>query len=101
MLSETSRYAGSETRERIGRDGRREVYVLPRVAPQPESYLIGARHRVSDSDRLDMIAYRAQGRATAFHGIADANRAMHPSQLTAEPGEALAIPALGAPRGSG
>lgn len=95
MFSATSRYTTSETRERIGRDGRRIVHVVPRVAPPPESYLIGARHRVTDSDRLDMIAYRTQGRPTAFYPIADANRAMHPSELTAQPGGALAIPTLG------
>ena len=101
MISEFSRYAKAETRERVGPGGRRVVYLLPRVVPPPESYLAGALYRVSDSDRLDMIAYRTQGRATTFHPLADANRAMHPSELTAEPGAALVVPALGASGGRG
>ena len=98
MFDDKSRYAKSATREHVGANGRRRVYVRPRVTPPPEHYLIATRQVVSDSDRLDTLAYRTQGEPTAFWLLADANRTMHPSALTAEPGTLVALPVPGATR---
>jgi hypothetical protein len=98
MFDDRSRYAGQPTRERTTRAGRRVVHVLPRLAPAPESMQVGARHVVTDSDRLDGIAYRHLGTPDAWWMIADANRAMHPDAVLASPGAEIAIP-LPAARG--
>lgn len=100
MFSDRSRYANQPTRERVTPDGRRAAYVLPRVTPPPETYQAGVRLPVTDSDRLDAIAYRHLGEPTAFWMIADANRATHPAEVLAEPGTDVVIPVPG-PRSPG
>lgn len=98
MFSERSRYASQPVRERTGADGRRAVYVLPRLAPPPEAYQVATRVTATDSDRLDALANRHLGEPTAFWMIADVNRATHPGEVLAEPGRAVAIPVPGTRR---
>ena len=100
MFSQRSRYAGQPTRERTTPDGRRAVYVLPRITPPPEASAAGVRILATDSDRLDGLAWRQLGTPEAWWMIADANRAMHPGEVLAEPGRELAIPLPG-PKGRG
>jgi hypothetical protein len=95
MFSERSRYAGQPLRERQMPDGRRAVYVLARLTPPPEALQVGARVAVTDSDRLDGLAYRHLGEPTAWWMIADANRATHPDEVLAETGRNVAIPLPG------
>ncbi|MDO9498776.1 hypothetical protein [Falsiroseomonas sp.] len=92
MFDERSRYAGQPTRERSTPAGRRVVHVLPRLAPPPDAIQHGARHLVTDSDRLDGLAFRHLGTPEAWWMIADANRAMHPAEVLATTGAEIAIP---------
>jgi hypothetical protein len=48
---------------------------------------------VNDPDRLDLITARTIGAPEQFWRIADANSAMNPFDLTAEPGEVVNVPA--------
>lgn len=98
MFSERSRYANQPTRERTMPNGRSAVYVLPRMTPPPESYIGGTRVVATDSDVLDGLAYRHLGTPEAWWMIADANRAMHPGQVLADPGREVVIPMPGARR---
>ena len=92
MFDEQSRYAHLETREFEAPDGRRIIYVRRRLIPAAASYIEASRISVTDSDRLDLIAYRTLGVPTAFWQIADANEAMHPGALTAVAARVLVIP---------
>jgi nucleoid-associated protein YgaU len=46
---------------------------------------------VNQGDRLDLIAARALGDPELFWRICDANNAMDPLELTAEPGRRLRV----------
>lgn len=100
MFEDRSRYATQPVRERTAPGGRRVVYVLPRLVPPPEAMQAGVRHVVTDSDRLDTLAFRHLGTPEAWWIIADANRAMHPEEVLATPGTDIAIAAPAA-RGTG
>ena len=95
MFSERSRYAGQPTRERTTPAGRRAVYVLPRMTPPPEALAAGTRIIATDSDRLDGLAWRHLGTPEGWWMIADANRAMQPSEVLAEGGREVVIPVPG------
>ncbi|HEY5712956.1 MAG TPA: hypothetical protein VIT38_13770 [Allosphingosinicella sp.] len=92
MFSADSRYASQKQLDHVRADGEPVRYVLPRILPQPEDVQVSIHHRASDSDRLDLLAYRNLGAPTAWWMIADANRAAHPAALPGAPGETVAIP---------
>ena len=93
MFPAESRYAQQELRTYEGPDGRSVVYVLPRLSPQPDSMTTAERLSVTDSDRLDGLAWPRFGDASAWWLIADGNAAMHPAELVSRPGRTLVIPA--------
>lgn len=97
MFDEKSRYAALPLRERIQPDGRHVAYVTRRFVPPKEAYLVAGGVTVTDSDRIDLIAYRALGTPAGFWQLADANEAMHPETLTAAPGRRLVVPVPRAP----
>jgi hypothetical protein len=99
MFDEKSRYAGLPVRTIAQPDGRSVAYVVRRVVPPPQAYVISGGVTVTDSDRLDHLAYRHLGTPAGFYQIADANEAMHPQWLTARPGRRLLIPLPLATRG--
>jgi hypothetical protein len=92
MFDEKSRYAGLPTRSHAMADGRVVTYVSRRLVPPANAYVIAGGVTVTDSERLDHLAQRHLGLASAFWQIADANNAMHPQMLTAQAGRRLAIP---------
>ncbi|WP_117190427.1 LysM domain-containing protein [Rhizobium terrae] len=93
MFDDKSRYAGLPTASLAKPDGRRAVaYVTRRILPLPEAYAVAGRIGVTDSDRIDNVAYKHLGLPTAFWQIADANEAMHPGELTSKAGRRLVIP---------
>ena len=65
------------------------------VTPPPEVYQAGQPLLVTDSDRLDALAYRQFGEPTAWWMIADANRAIHPDDVLAKLGEQIGMPVPG------
>ncbi len=92
MFDQTSRYANLPVLKLTAPDGRETAYVARRFLPDPATLGEMMTVRVTDSDRLDLIAYRTLGDPRLFWRIADANRAMDPQDLTADIGRKLRIP---------
>ncbi len=98
MLEPTSRYAVVEiatTTVPDGTGGRREVrYLRRRFPPPPATLRTLAEHPVTRGDRLDLVTARYLGDPTQFWRVCDANRVIHPEELTADDriGELLRIP---------
>jgi hypothetical protein len=84
-----SRYAGIEELERTDANGRVLRYVAIRLTPDTPA--AGALV-VEQGDRLDRLAHRAFRDPERFWRICDANHALWPDDLLAEPGRALLIP---------
>lgn len=76
-----------------GAGGQRTVrYLLRRAEPRDPSAPPLAHHRVTSWDRPDTLAARYLGDSTAWWRIADAHRILDPGELTARPGDVVAIP---------
>ena len=88
----TSRYAKLATRVHTADDGSETPYVERRLLPDPESAPLLAEAVVADGERLDQVAGRTLGDSTQWWRIADASRAMDPTELVEEPGETLRVP---------
>jgi len=89
MFLNSSRYAKVDTVETATRDGR--AVIALKLRPLPAT--TGTAYTVSDYDRLDLLAHKYHGDATKFWHIADANTALQASDLTAETGDSLNLPA--------
>lgn len=92
MFEPSSRYAALPTAEMVTADGRRARYVLRRFLPQGASLGTATEVTTTEGDRLDIIATRTLGDPEQYWRICDANQAMHPSDLLAEPGARLRVP---------
>lgn len=90
VFGPTSRYAALPT-AKVVIDGETHLYVRRRFLPHPESLSILGEHTVVQSERLDHVAARYFGDPELFWRIHDANRALHPADLTDTPGKRLAI----------
>ena len=88
----TSRYHQLKTARMDGPDGLPIVYLKRRFIPSPEHYLSNEQHTVVKGERLDNITAKYLVDPTQFWQVADANLAMRPQELTAEPGRKLRIP---------
>lgn len=86
-----SRYHGIEIAAREGADGETIVYLRRRFVPQPESLATLRVHRVESADRLDNLAAAFLGDPELFWRLADANRALHPEELTERIGRRLRV----------
>ena len=86
-MDPTSRYARSPiatVEVPDGTGGRRTVsYLRRRLPPQPGSLPTLAEHVVTGGDRPDLIATTYLGDPTQFWRVCDANRVIHPDELTA------------------
>jgi len=87
----TSRYFNLPVAEYTTRDGKRVAYLTRRFLPQPERFALLFERAVSQGERLDLIAASELGDPEQFWRIADANNAMYPDDLTAEPGSKIKI----------
>jgi hypothetical protein len=92
MFEHTSRYYGLEVTTWSGPDGRTVSYVRRRFLPQGEDLPLLAEVAVVQDERIDLVAYRTLGDPLAYWRVCDANNAMDPQELTAEPGRLLRIP---------
>lgn len=86
-----SRYHGLPIAQTRLPDGRQVAYVTRRLLPPPEQFARIASVAVLQGQRLDQLAATQLGAAGAWWRIADANGAMLPESLVAEPGRRLAI----------
>jgi len=91
MFDPTSRYFRIETSTVTTPDGETITYVRRRFLPRGENQPLLAEITVNDGDRLDLIAHRNLGAPEAFWRVCDANNAMNPGDLLAEPGETLRV----------
>ena len=99
MIDPNGRYANSRQAELERPDGSTVRHVVPPILPHPEDHAPARIHRVSDSDRADIIAAQTYGQATAWWMLANANTAAHPDQLTDPPGTRRVIPMPDTTRG--
>ncbi len=91
MLDPESRYAELETATLTLADGRQVSYLKRRFLPQAEALSLLTEVAVRDGERLDLIAARTLGDPLQWWRVADANEAMHPDELLAEPGRRLRV----------
>ena len=92
MIDPDSRYADLEVLEHTAPDGTVIRYVDRRFVPPSAAHRRLSRVAVVDGDRLDGITARTLGDPTQYWRICDANEAMHPTDLTDEPGSVLDVP---------
>ena len=87
----TSRYHGIGTAILENLEGKTVVYLHRRFVPPPERFALLQEHVVSQSERLDNIVAQYFGDPEQFWKLCDANRAMHPDDLTKVIGRRLRI----------
>jgi len=92
MFEPTSRYYALETATYATPDGRVVAYKRRRFLPRREEMPLLVEVTVTEGDRLDLIAARTLGDPEQFWRVCDANDAMNPLDLTAEPGRTLRVP---------
>lgn len=91
LFPPTSRYHGMATATLTLASGESVVYLRRRFVPPPEELALLQAHDVAQGDRLDNLAARYLGDAELFWRLADANRALHPDELTRVIGRRLRI----------
>ena len=89
MFFNGSRYAKPEVLEHVDASGQTHPYKAIRLIPNART---DTGHRVAAGERLDHIAQRYLHDPERFWRIADANLALWPDDLTAEPGSILRVP---------
>ncbi len=96
-----SRYYGDAIQFYTCANGVQVAYLQRRIIPPASVYTSLQRYAVSAGDRLDNLAYKFFGDPILFWMICDANSAVDPDELTAEPGSSIKIPlAAGIPPGA-
>ena len=89
MFFRGSRYEPVPEAQLITSEGRTIRYKRVRFIPDAPGSLA---QQVNQGDRLDLISYRIYKDPEQFWRICDANLALLPEELTAEPGRRLLIP---------
>jgi len=89
MFFRGSRYTDVAEHEILDERGRVLRYKRTRFVPETPADL---GYQVQQGDRLDLVAHRAFRDSERFWRIADANRALWPPDLVAEPGRTILIP---------
>ena len=88
----TSRYRGVPIAELTDDRGRTVAYLRRRLLPDPRRFADLQVHTVSGGDRLDNVTARYLGDPEQFWRVCDANNAMYPPDMVAEPGQRLRVP---------
>ncbi len=86
-----SRYHGLPTAEHTRPDGGTKRRFTKATTPPSASFALIQEHEVVAGDRLDNLAAHYLGDPLLFWRLCDANGAMRPDELTAEPGRRLRI----------
>lgn len=87
----TSRYFATPTKILDGPGGRKTVYLARRFVPQPERFFAVRIHTVADGERLDNITAQYLDDPEQYWRLCDANRALHPCELTDTVGRQIRI----------
>ncbi len=85
MFTPESRYYSLEDAEHTMADGRVVIYKRRRFLPHGEAMPLLMEVAITQGDRLDLISFRTLGSPEHFWRICDANNAMNPFELMAEP----------------
>jgi len=89
VIFKGSRYEKVPIIEVTDAQGRTVAAIGLRLTPPTPA---GFVHRVTDSDRLDLLAYRYYRNPEKFWLLADANADLDPLDLIRRPGDAILIP---------
>jgi hypothetical protein len=96
MFDQTSRYYNLKNLTYVNKRKKDDKQV---IAYKERRFLPSVQHQmtilqdvtITAGDRLDIIAFRLLGDPEQFWRVCDANEAMHPYDLTSEPGRILHI----------
>jgi hypothetical protein len=91
LFAYTSRYYGIPVATLDTAEGGRITYLTRRFVPAPERFSTLQEYSVAGDDRLDRITAVFLNDAEQFWRICDANRALHPDELTSVVGRRLRI----------
>lgn len=91
MFGPNSRYFSLEIAKGTLPNGKEVTFVRRRLAPQPEQFALLQYHVVTQGERPDHVAFDFLGDPEQFWRICDANRAMHPDELTEVAGKRVRI----------
>ncbi|HYC93813.1 MAG TPA: hypothetical protein VEO54_31710 [Thermoanaerobaculia bacterium] len=89
MFFRGSRYAKVEEARLTTSDGREVAYKKTRFIPVTTGRF---GHMVDEGERLDHIAWRYYRDPERFWRLCDANAALWPDDLVAEPGRTIVVP---------
>lgn len=92
MFEPTSRYYHIEETTLSTADGRELAYKRRRFVPPPGALPLLVEVTVQQGERLDQITARVLGDPEQFWRICDANTALNPLDLVAQPGRRIRIP---------
>lgn len=92
MFEHTSRYYSIATAEFSATDGRKIAYVRRRFLPQGDRLPVLREFIATRDDRLDLITDKTLGDPEKFWKVCDANNAMKPIDLLADPVQTIRIP---------
>lgn len=95
MIGKNSRYAALPVRTRFRPDGTEIRYLRPALLPRYEDVPVATYHRGKDNDRIDILAAQYYRQATGWWLIAAASPHPHPDDVLGDPGDSVAIPAIG------
>lgn len=91
MFESSSRYYALKQANHTAVDGHQVAYVRRRFLPEGDRMQPLTEVTITEGDRLDLIAVRTLGSSEQFWQICDANNAMNPTDLTAQPGRKLRV----------
>lgn len=86
-----SRYYGVPVLTQTTASGDQISYVGRRFIAPPSAFATLQRYRVSQGDRIDVIAGAILGDPLVYWQICDANLALDPDDVTAQPGAFIVI----------
>ena len=92
LFPPTSRYYLVDTATLTSPQGKTIVYLKRRFIPSADNFSLLEKYTVKQGDRLDNIAANILGDPLAFWRICDANNAMDPLEILAQPGRFLRVP---------
>ena len=92
MFDLTSRYYSLDQATYVVAGGQTVTYDRRRFLPPGKNMPLLVEVTVVQGDRLDLIAFRTLGDPKQFWRICDANNAIDPLELMAQPGTKLRVP---------
>lgn len=92
MFEHTSRYYGLEVATFTSPNGTLVKYVRRRFLPHAQRMPLLGEVTLVDGDRLDTLAAKTLSDPEQYWRICDANGAMRPADIVAQPGAVLRIP---------